>query len=460
MSIKLPIKILTWVLPPALLWLGMDLHNPFHYKLRYLLLYLICQVTVFAAPSALRSICRARWRWLRLARAVRAATLLGAASMAVGLEADYQLLRLGVLNTPASTLRQVGAHLVVGYRDLEELRELVRRDAVAGVFITARNVRGRGLERVRRDLQELQALRSARGLPPLIVAADQEGGEVQRLSPPLPVMAALSSLTLGDPATLDHRVAAYAEHKARWLRHLGVNVNLGPVVDLRRPHGGARVDLHSRISERAISADPETVAQVAGVYSRTLSRHGVRATLKHFPGLGRVAADTHLFAAGLDLSVSTLERSDWLPFRRVATMSPALIMLGHVQLTALDHRYPASSSREVVQYLRRAWGFEGLLITDDFCMLPAWRGLGGVGPSAARAVSAGVDLVLVSYDEQQVYLVLDALLKARERGTMPPAAQAYARLWQTGRVIGDVGGAFHSWGERQPVSLASIPAPK
>ena len=448
MPLKLIWNALTWVGPPALLWLGLDLHNPLHYKLRYLLLYLICQVTIFAAPAALRSIGRTRWRWLRLARAARAALMLAAASLAVGMEVDYQLLRLRVLHTPADKLRQVGAHLVVGYRDLDELRELVRKDAVAGVFITARNVRGRELVQVRQELVELQEIRRARGLPPLMVAADQEGGEVQRLTPPLPAMVALSSLIRGDPETLDRRVEAYARHKARWLRHLGVNVNLGPVVDLRREHNGARVDLHSRISERAISDDPETVARVAGVYSRTLSHHGVRATLKHFPGLGRVPADTHLFAAGLDLSVDALEASDWLPFRRVAAASPALIMLGHVQLTALDARYPASSSRKVVRHLRRSWGFGGLLITDDFCMLPAWRGLGGLGQSAARAVGAGVDLVLVSYDEQRIYPVLDALLKARERGELPPAEQAYARLWGAGSQRPGVG------------SLASLPTPK
>ena len=423
-------KLLTWTTPAALFLLATRLHNPFFFKLRYLLLYLICQVVVFSAPRALRGIRRARGPGRGLARAARAAVLLGAASLAVGHEADYQHLRWRMLSRSAEELRQVGAHLVVGYRNLGELEQLVRLDAVAGVFITARNVRGRTGEQVRRELAGLQRIRRARGMPPLLIMADQEGGEVQRLSPPLPYMPALSSLLGGPLASLDRRVEAYAANKARWLRHLGVNVNLGPVVDLRREHANhvAGPDLHSRIAERAISADPETVARVAGVYSRTLARHGVSATLKHFPGLGRVAADTHLFAAGLDLPLATLERSDWLPFRRISQEASALIMLGHVQVSALDPTYPASSSRAVVQMLRKGWGFSGLLITDDFCMLPAWRGLGGIGPSAVRALEAGVDLLLVSYDDRQVFPVLEALLKARAQGRLPPADRSYARL--------------------------------
>ena len=92
------------------------------------------------------------------------------------------------------------------------------------------------------------------------------------------------------------------------------------------------------------------------------------------------------------------------------------------------------SSRLVVQgVLRERWGFSGLLITDDFCMIPAWRGLGGIGPSAVRALRAGVDLLLVTADEQQVFPVLEALMKARERGELPPADEAYARLWSSNR---------------------------
>ena len=428
-------NLFTWALPAGLLGMALLIRNPLCFKVRYLLLYLICQAAVFTVPGLLRRLGAGSGRWRRLGTALKAAVILAAASLAVGQELDYQLLRARVLGTSAQTLRQVGAHLVVGYRDLDELQELVRRDAVAGVFITARNVRGRPLVQVRQELDELQRIRRARGLPPLIVAADQEGGEVSRLTPPLPPMAALSSLTEGDQGTLEQRVGAYAESKARWLSYLGVNVNLGPVVDLRRMLAASQgLDLYSRIWERAISGDPEEVSRVARVYSETLWAHGVRPTLKHFPGLGRVPQDTHLYTARLDTPLAELERSDWLPFRRVVGAVPALIMLGHVQLTALDPRYPVSSSRLVVQgVLRERWGFSGLLITDDFCMIPAWRGLGGIGPSAVRALRAGVDLLLVTADEQQVFPVLEALMKARERGELPPADEAYARLWSSNR---------------------------
>ncbi len=423
-----------WTLPTAMFALALLFRNPLCFKVRYLLLYLICQSAVFLAPRALRCIGEVSGPGRRLAHTFRAALILAAASLAVGQEVDYQLLRYRVLHSSADTLRQVGAYLVVGYRDFDEVRELVRLDAVAGVFITARNVRQRTLRQIQKDLQELQRIRRGHGLPPLIITADQEGGIVSRLSPPLPALPALSTLAGfgvgGNEGSMQQRVEAYAAFKARGLAALGVTANLGPVLDLRPTLKTRKgVDLYSSIHERAISSDPEQVARVAEIYSRALWRHGVRPTLKHFPGLGRVAQDTHLYSARLDTSISELERSDWLPFRRVSRAVPAMIMLGHVNLTRLDPAYPASSSRRVVNdLLRRRWGFGGMLITDDFCMIPAWRGLGGIGPSVVRSLRAGVDLVLVSADEQEVYPVLAELLRARQEGRLPPVEGAYARL--------------------------------
>ena len=106
-----------------------------------------------------------------------------------------------------------------------------------------------------------------------------------------------------------------------------------------------------------------------------------------------------------------------------------MIMLGHVKLTRVDPRYPVSSSRRVIQgLLRQQWGFAGTLITDDFCMIPAWRGMGGIGPSVLRALRAGVDLVLISADEQQIYPVLDTLLAAQRDGRLPSVPTRLAAL--------------------------------
>ena len=406
-----------WVVPLLLLALAPLLRTPLMFNSRYLWLVLICQLAIVAL-GWLRGQGR---RGLRLRQVLPALILLAAASVAVAREAQFQRARWRVLHAPAERLRRVGRHVVVGYTSLPEVRRLVASGAVAGLYVTARNVRHKTAGQVRRELASLQRLRRRQGMPRLLVAADQEGGEVSHLAPPLSPMPPLSSLLAGaaDARQLRGRVRRYAEVHGRELSRLGINANFGPVVDLRLASGQPIVDLHSRISERAIAVDPRLVNEVARTYSQTLWRHGVRATLKHFPGLGRVPADTHYFAARLDLPVARLEREDWLPFRQVSRQTPALIMLAHVTLTRVDPAYPVSSSPAVVQGLIRGrWGHQGPLITDDYCMWPAWRARGGLAASVTRTVNAGVDLVLVSSDVQQVYVVLAALLEADARGEL------------------------------------------
>ena len=114
-----------------------------------------------------------------------------------------------------------------------------------------------------------------------------------------------------------------------------------------------RLDFNTLIGYRAISDDPMTVADIARSYVSWLEASGVGATVKHFPGLGRVRTDTHHFSADLDTPLAELEASDWIPFRKVLAGSKAQLMIGHVTLTTVDPDRPASHSRLVVDGIIR-----------------------------------------------------------------------------------------------------------
>jgi beta-N-acetylhexosaminidase len=123
-----------------------------------------------------------------------------------------------------------------------------------------------------------------------------------------------------------------------------------------------------------------------------------------------VRTDTHLRPAHLTASADDLA-ADWQPFRQLAGHPAAAIMLGHVTLTALDAEHAASHSPAIVDgLLRQAWGYDGLLITDDLNMGAVYRK--GIGRVAGEALAAGVDLVLVSYDPRQVYRALAGAAEA------------------------------------------------
>lgn len=397
-------------------WAGLP-RQPYLYSLRAVeapLLALLAMGVLIAATRLMRTPTdRTIWRQSAIAGALAALLL------AVGHQETFQRQRQTVLQG-SEALRAVGRHFIVGYRSFDEAAALASRGLIGGIYLGRDFARQRSALQIRAEILALQTLRETAGLPPLIVAADQEGGQVEHLSPPLERLPPLASLASGSDDTVDARAFDYGIRQGIGLAALGINLNLGPVADLRPEHKRALLDTHTLLHRRAISGDPEQVARIAAGYSRGLRETGVTATYKHFPGLGRTRADTHHFAATLAAEPESLADSDWRPFRE-AGASGAAIMLGHVILAALDATRPASLSRPVVQgLLRQRWQFDGLLITDDLNMGAVFRR--GICRSATEALSAGVDLVLISYDADQFYPAIQCAANAYASGKFDPRA--------------------------------------
>jgi beta-N-acetylhexosaminidase len=331
-----------------------------------------------------------------------------------------------VLNADQRTLEKLGRHVLIGYRDSSMLDALIERRATAGVFLSALNVQGKSIATIGQEIAGLQEIRRQQKLDPLWIATDQEGGAVSRASPPLARMPALAEIVAlhRDRAERQLAVAQYAARQGRELASLGVNLNFAPVVDLN--HGVVNPDDRlTRIASRAISGDPAVVTEVARLYCATLMMTRVHCTLKHFPGLGRVFADTHMVVAELAAGVSELEGSDWMPFRQLMSEDGVFTMLAHARLMALDPDRPASFSGAVVTgLLREKWKHDGILVTDDFSMGAVTLSREGAAGGAVAALNAGVDLIVVSYDPDQYFYVLDALLKAERDGRLDGKALA------------------------------------
>ncbi|MBK7415803.1 MAG: glycoside hydrolase family 3 protein [Dechloromonas sp.] len=401
-------------LPILLLWPAWHLKHPLLFAFRHVETPLLLGLPVLALIFH-----------QRLPRLARPLFLTLFALTACG-EVEYRQTRDAVLEA-GPAVQAVGAHLVAGYTDLDELRPLAAKGLIGGIYLAKRNVRGRISTTIAADIAELQAIRRRAELPPLIVAADQEGGAVSHLSPLLEALPPLADFVSSRDPAADAR--AYGERQGRGLADLGVNLNFGPVVDLR-PAGKPWPDPLSNIAARANASDPQRVAEIAGGYLDGLNAIGVRGTLKHFPGLGRVNTDTHLRPAHLAASADDLS-ADWQPFRQLAGHPAAAIMLGHVTLTALDAEHAASHSPAIVDgLLRQAWGYDGLLITDDLNMGAVYRK--GIGRVAGEALAAGVDLVLVSYDPRQLYRALAGAAEALAEHRIAPA-----RLAESDRRLAD-----------------------
>lgn len=340
--------------------------------------------------------------------------------IAAGTELKFQQTKQRVLNADSATLATLGQHFVVGYRDFDEVKTLVEKKAISGVFITLRNIQNKTKAEITQEVQALQTIRASQKLPPLWISTDQEGGIVSRLSPPLTKLPQLST-TVENNASPEQQKAAvlqYATTQGQELSELGINLNFAPVVDLNKGIVNPE-DKFSQIYRRAISGDPQVVANVALWYCQTLEKYGVHCTIKHFPGLGRVVNDTHLNDAELNTPVEILNQEDWVPFRYVMQNSSAFTMVGHAKLMAIDAQHPVSFSQPILTgIIRKNWQHDGILITDDFCMHPAYGSKGGVGNATVKAMNAGMDLILIAYDKDVYYDAMNALLNAEQNGSL------------------------------------------
>ena len=304
------------------------------------------------------------------------------------------------------TLRElVGQRLVVALPGTTPSRALlarIRRGEIGGVILFGGNVAS--APQLRSLTTSLQAAARAGGRPPLLVAVDQEGGEIRRLRWAGPVAPA-AELGRGSPAEV--RRAARAAGTA--LRVAGVNVDLAPVLDVPVPGSFMAAE------QRTFSSSPTRVGLLATAFAAGLADARVAATVKHFPGIGRAVRSTDRSAVTLTPTIAELDR-DLRPFRRAIVAGVPVVMLSNASYTAFGPA-PAAWSVRIQSLLRHELGFRGVTITDALEPVAATRGR-TVPAAALLAVRAGVDLVLLTGSEASSVDVFRTLVRhAADGGT-------------------------------------------
>ena len=240
---------------------------------------------------------------------------------------------------------------------------------------------------------------------PLLIAVDEEGGDVTRVSRYSPFRERrFSSLrTRYDLGGLD-AVLAEEDEKCRLLSDLGINVNLGPVCDIT-------TDPDAFMYTRSLGQDAQTTADVTAAIVNLMRDFRVGSVLKHCPGYGN-NADTHTGIAVDSRPLSDFESQDFLPFSAGIQAGCGGILVGHILVEALDPELPASLSPAVHRYLREELGFSGVIMTDDLVM-QAITDQFGAGEAAVMAVLSGNDLLCSTEYAVQYEAVLQAVLDGR-----------------------------------------------
>lgn len=240
---------------------------------------------------------------------------------------------------------------------------------------------------------------------PLLIAVDEEGGTVCRVSKYTAFRHSpfLSPRELYEMEGLD-LVLAMEQEKAFLLNSLGINVNMAPVCDVTTDRGAF-------MYSRSLGQSPEVTGQFAAGTVKALAEYQVGSVLKHFPGYGN-NADTHTGLAVDDRSLETLESADLIPFAAGIDAGCGAILVSHTIVNAFDSTLPASLSPAVHTYLRQEMGFEGVILTDDLVM-DAITDSYGAGEAAVLAVLAGNDLLCSTEYQVQYQAVLDAVNSGR-----------------------------------------------
>jgi len=297
----------------------------------------------------------------------------------------------------------------------------LRRHLAAGlgsVALFSRNVTDQ------RQLAELTAgLR--RENPDLLLAIDEEGGDVTRLESgsgsSWPGNLALGAI---DDPGLTRDVA---RELGRALAECGVNYNWAPSADVNSNPDNPVIGV------RSFGADPELCARHTAAWVEGLQSVGVAACAKHFPGHGDTAIDSHLGLPVVDIDMDLLRSRDLVPFKAAIAAGAKAVMTAHIMVPALDGARPATLSRPILDLLRLSQaegglGYDGLIVTDAIEM-GAIADTFGTARGTVLALAAGADAVCVGgglSDEETVIHLRDALVAAVRSGDLPEERLAEA----------------------------------
>jgi beta-N-acetylhexosaminidase len=336
-----------------------------------------------------------------------------------------------------TTEQAVGQKLLLSFEGTEpspEVLTTIRRQHIGGVTLfRAANVESPA--QVRELTAALQRVAGASGQPPLLIATDQEGGQLM----------AISGTTLF-PGNMALGATGFTELARRTgqalgreLAAMGVNVNYAPACDVNSNPQNPVIGI------RSFGEDPARVAQMCAAMVKGLQEAGVAATAKHFPGHGDASGDSHY---GTPVQLCTRERLDQVelpPFQATIEAGVCLVMSAHLAFPNLtdDVPLPATLSSVLLrELLRDDLGFEGVIVSDAMDMKAIWQGPGLI-VDAIAAMKAGVDLLLLVGEMESHRTVYAALVQAVER-TLLSSSQMIA---SAGRVL-----ALKQWlaGKRRP----------
>ena len=308
---------------------------------------------------------------------------------------------------------QIGQVLAVGFYQptpSQEIIELIQKYHVGNIIFFQRNIQN--IQQVHELTNRLQMIaREAGHRYPLLIMIDQENGMVRRFGQNTTIFPGNMALGAIGSEQIAYDIALAT---GRELQSLGINMNLAPVLDVNNNPANPVIGV------RSFGEDPQLVARLGAAMVRGYRATGIITCLKHFPGHGDTAVDSHLALPVIPYGMERLEAIELVPFKSAIASGADSVMIAHMYLPALmqNEMVPATISHAVVtELLRKKLGFPGLIVSD--CMeMQAVSDIVGTEQGTVGALQAGIDLVLVSHQYARQRGSIEAVQAAIQNGVL------------------------------------------
>lgn len=301
---------------------------------------------------------------------------------------------------------KVGQMIFAGIKGTDitnETKKIISTHQVGGIILFKDN-----LKNANQSVSLLNAIKqeNTNNKVPLFLGVDEEGGRISRL-PELTKLPTNEELGKRNDISLSYNIGKLL---GKELSAFGFNLDFAPVLDIN-----SNPD-NPIIGDRSFGTDAELVSELGLQMMKGIQSEQVISVIKHFPGHGDTAVDSHKELPIIQKSLAELHALELIPFKHGVEQGAEVVMVGHILLPKIDSTYPASiSGRIITDVLREQLGYEGIIITDDMTMKAILNNL-EIGESAVSAVKAGNDIVLVAHNYANVKKAIDSIIKAIEDG--------------------------------------------
>ena len=298
---------------------------------------------------------------------------------------------------------KIGQMIIAGFNGTtvnNEVATLMNDLNVGGVILFGRNIESsEQLKTLTTDITNLN-----KDIPPFI-SLDEEGGRVSRV--PKDTKKFPKAKTVGD--TNDEKYA-YENGKdiGYTLKQLGINMDHAPVLDI---YSNPK---NTVIGDRAFGTNEDVVSKMGIATMKGLEDAGIIPTLKHFPGHGDTAVDSHVGLPIVTKDLNELNEFEFIPFKKAIEKGCDVVMVSHIILNKIDSQNPSTLSKKVVtDILKKDLGFSGVVITDDMNMGAIVQNF-SIEEASIKSIKAGVDILLIGNNVETTKSVINEIKSAVE----------------------------------------------